>query len=92
MCTDNLGESAEEIGPGRLELVATDEPTVITEPFLDAIVVEDGQSDRCLPNPTCTDESDGCQVVHETDDLFDQFVAPKEGPRWGWWQFSRAIG
>ena len=23
------------------------------------------------------EESDGCQAVHETDDLFDQFVASK---------------
>ena len=77
MCTDDLGESAEEIDPCRLELVATDEPTVIAKPFLDAIVVEDGQSDGRLPDPTYTEESDGCQAVHETDDLFDQFVASK---------------
>ena len=59
------------------ELVATDEPTVVAKPFLDAIVVEDGQSDGCLPYPTCTEESDGCKVVHEIDNLLDQFVASK---------------
>ena len=72
----------------RRELVASDEPTVISEPFLDAIVVEDRQSDGRFPNPSCTDESDWGQVVCETDDLPDQLVAPETGPRWWGRQFS----
>ena len=39
------------MSPGGGELVATNEPTVISEPFLDAIVVEDSQSDGSFPNP-----------------------------------------
>ena len=39
------------------ELVTTDEPTVGSKPFLDMIVVEDSQSDGCLPVPAWTDES-----------------------------------
>jgi hypothetical protein len=41
-----------------LKLVAADEPPVLVKPFLDAIVVEDGQGNGCFPDPTCTDESD----------------------------------
>ena len=55
----------------RRELVTSDEPTVVFEPFLDAIVVEDRQSDGRFPDPPCTDESDWGQVVYETDDLPD---------------------
>ena len=41
-CSDDLGESGEKVGARNWELVAPDEPTVITKPFLDAFVVEDG--------------------------------------------------
>jgi len=34
------------------ELVATDEPTVVTKPLFDAIIVEDGQSGGRLANST----------------------------------------
>ena len=40
------------------ELVATDEPTVVTETLLNAIVVEDCQSDGRFADPPCADESD----------------------------------
>ena len=63
------------------ELVAADEPTVFTKPLPDAVVMEDGQSDGCFANSASTDESDGCENYSETDDLFDQFVASKTGPR-----------
>ena len=65
------------------ELVATDEPTVGSKPFLDAIVVEDGESDGCFPNPPCTDESDWSQMFREGDDLLDQILASETGPRRG---------
>jgi len=40
-------------------LVIADEPTVGTESLFDVIVVEDGQCDGRLPDPTDTNESDG---------------------------------
>jgi hypothetical protein len=68
------------------ELVATDEPTVVAKPLLDSILVEDGQSDGRLPDPPCTDESDGCGVFSEANNLLDQLVASETGPRrWGRW-------
>jgi hypothetical protein len=63
------------------ELVATDEPTVVTESFLDAIVVEDSQSDGRLANPAGTNESDGVKVSRQTNDLLDQLVTSETGPR-----------
>jgi len=53
------------------ELVATDEPTVVSEPFPDAIVVEDGQRDGCFPNPPCADESDWSEVFRETNEVLN---------------------
>jgi hypothetical protein len=58
--TDDLGKAAEEMSARGRELVATNEPPVLAEPLLDPIVVEDGQGDGCLPDPPCTDQSDGC--------------------------------
>jgi hypothetical protein len=43
----------------------------LVEPFLDAIVVEDGQGNGCFPDATCTDESDWGEAFSETDDLLD---------------------
>jgi hypothetical protein len=91
-CADGPGELTEEVGERGGELVATDEPTVVTKPLLDAIVVEDGQGDGSFPNPASADESDGSELFRETDDLFDPFVASKEDPRWGWWGFSGYAG
>ena len=68
---DHLGESAEEMSAGGGELVATDEPTVGSEPFLDAIVVEGGQSDGRFPNPPRTNESDWSKIFCEANDLLD---------------------
>ena len=63
------------------ELVATDKPTVVSEPFLDAIMVEDRESDGCFPDPAWTDESDRSNVFSEADDLLDQVIPPETGPR-----------
>ena len=63
------------------ELVATDEPAVLAEPFLDAVVVEDGQSNRRLPDPPYANESDGRELFGEANDLLDQLVASETGPR-----------
>ena len=64
------------------ELIATDEPAVLAEPLLDAVVVEYSQSDGCLPDPPGTYESDGYEGFGETNDLLDQLVASETGPWW----------
>ena len=71
------------------ELVTTDKPTVVSKPFLDAIVVEDRQYDGCFPNPPRTDESDWGEVSCETNDLLDQLVTSETGPWRRWGRFSR---
>ena len=53
------------------KFVAADESTVVAKPFLDPIVVEDSQSDGCLANPTGTNESYGCEVLSQTNDLLN---------------------
>ena len=68
------------MGAGGRELVATDEPTVVSEPCLDAIVVEDSQSDGSFSNPPWTDESDWSEAVNEADNFLNQQVTPKTGP------------
>jgi len=69
------------------ELVTSNEPTVVAKPSFDAIVVENRQSDGCLPDPTGTYQSGRGEVFRETDDLFDQSITSKEGPRWWRWRF-----
>jgi len=67
------------------ELVAADEPTIITESLPDAIVVEDGQSGARLADSAGPDESEWGEVFRQADDLLDQLAAAKVGPRrWGW--------
>ena len=67
------------------ELVATDEPTVLSKPPHDPIVVEDSKSDGRFPDSSWTNESDWSEVFCETNDLLCQFVAPETDPRrWGW--------
>ena len=83
-CTGNFRKPAQEIGSRSRELVATDESPVITKPFLDAIVVEDGQGNGRFPNATSTDESDWTKILRKGNDAFDEFVASETGPgRWG---------
>jgi len=69
------------------ELIATDEPTVITKPLLDLIVMEDSQGDGGLANSASTDESNWSEVPGEIDYLLDQLVASKENPRRRGWGF-----
>ena len=64
------------------ELVATDKSTAVSKSLVDAIMVKDSQSDRGFPDSSCADESDWSKVFCETNDLLDQFVASKTGPRW----------
>ena len=63
------------------ELVTSDEPTVVSKSFLDAIVVEDGESDGCFPDPPCADESDWSEMFCEADDVLNQLLASETGPR-----------
>jgi len=62
------------------ELVAADEPAVAVKPFLDAIVVKDSQSDGRLADSAGTNESDGCEVCCQINDLLDQLATPETGP------------
>jgi len=68
------------MGRRRWELIASDEPTVLAKPLLDAIVMEDLQSDGSLADSASTDESNRSQVLRQADDLLDQLVPSKEDP------------
>jgi len=54
-----LGEPVEEMGERCWELVASGKPAILAEPLLDAIVIEDSQSDGRFADPTSTDENGG---------------------------------
>jgi hypothetical protein len=41
----------------RGKLVTADEPASVAKPLFDAIVMEDSESDGCLPNATGTNKS-----------------------------------
>ena len=70
---------------GRGELITADEPTVVAKPLFDANVMEDGQDDGRLANPTGADESDWHEMLCEIDDILDQLVASEEDSwRWRW--------
>ena len=73
------------------ELIAADESTVITKPLFDAVVVEDSQGDRCLPDSAGADESEWGEALHKASDLIDQVVTPEEGPRWSGRQFTGLV-
>ena len=64
------------------ELVATDEPAVVTELLFDPIVVEDGQDDGRLADPASADEGDWRESFCDSNNLLGQLVASKEDPRW----------
>jgi hypothetical protein len=59
------------------ELVTSYEPTIPAEPLLDAIVMEDGQCDGRLPDPTSTDQSDRSETFCQVNDLLDQIFTSK---------------
>jgi hypothetical protein len=66
------------------EPVTLDEPTILAEPLLDAIVMEDSQSDRRLADPTSTNQSDWGETFCQANDLLDQTVTSETGFRcWG---------
>ena len=88
-CADHLGESAEEVGAGGRKLIAAKEPTVVSKSLLDALVVEDGQSNGGFPDSPWADEGDRGEGFREAHHLPDQFVAPKTGSWWQGWNFAR---
>ena len=66
------------------ELVATDEPAVVTEPLFDAIVVEDSQDNGRLADSANANEGNWRKALRKPDNLLGQLVASKEDPRrWG---------
>ena len=74
---------------GRGELVAADESTIVSETLLDAIVVEDGQSDGCFPDSPRTNESERSDAFRKVNNLLYQLVASEAGPRWRGRRFTR---
>jgi hypothetical protein len=79
--TKNLGQSGKEVSARSRKLIAADKPSVIAKSIFDPIVVEDGEGDRCFPNPPCTDESDGFEVFDESNNLLDQLLTPETAPQ-----------
>jgi hypothetical protein len=63
------------------KLVAANESAVVAKPFLDPIVVEDGESNRRLADPPCANKSGGFEVLSESDDPFNQLVSSETVPR-----------
>ena len=63
------------------ELVTTNEQAAVSKPLLDAVVMEDGEGDRCLPDPSWANESEWGEVLGEVDDLLNQIVTSETGPR-----------
>ena len=73
-----------KIGRQGRELVATDEPPVVTKSSFDAIVVEDSQSNGRFSDATGTNQRDGSQVLRKANDTLDEFFASKTSfRRWG---------
>jgi hypothetical protein len=63
------------------ELVTSYESTILPKSLLDAIVMEDSQSDGCLANPTSTNQSDWGETFYQGDDFLDQIVTSEAGYR-----------
>ena len=74
----------EKMSVGCGELIATVEPTVVTKPLFDAIVMENGQDDGCLADPTSANLSDLREALCEIDDILNQLVASEDPWWWRW--------
>ena len=71
-CTNDFGESVEEMNERGGKLVATDKSATVTETLLDAIIVEDCQGGTRLADSAGTYEGHrSAKVFDQTDDLFD---------------------
>ena len=62
------------------ELVTADKSTVVPKPLLDAVVMEDGQSDGRFPDPAWADQGDWSEAFSEDDNPLDQLVASETSP------------
>ena len=71
------------------ELIAADESTVVAEPMLDPVVVEDSEGNRRFSNSACTDEGNWGEVSGQTDDTLDKLLASEADPRRLGRQFSK---
>ena len=80
------------MGVGCRELIAADEPPVVAEPLFDTIVMEDSQNDGGLSDSSGPNQSDWCEVLCGINNLLNQLVAPKAGPRRWRWQFPGYAG
>jgi len=70
----------------RWELIAPDEPAILAEPLLDAVVMEDLQGNGRLANPANTKESNRNQPLRYIDNLLDQLItSKKDSGRRGRW-------
>ena len=79
----------EEVSARGGKFVTADESTVVAKPLLDPVMVENGQGNGRLPDPSGANESNWNEVLGEVDYLLDQLVASKQGPLWRRWEFSR---
>ena len=79
-----LWESTEKMSVGCGELISAVEPTVVTKPLFDAIVMENGQDDGCLADPTSANLSDWREALCEIDDILNQLVASEDPWWWRW--------
>jgi hypothetical protein len=66
-----FGESGKEMSARSRKLITTNKSSVIAKSIFDPIVVEDGEGDRRFPDPPCTDESNGFEVLSESSDLLN---------------------
>ena len=76
----------------RWELVAADKLTVLAEPLLDTIVVEDGERDGRLADPANANESDWSEISCQSNDILDQFVTSETDSRRQGRRFTRCAG
>jgi hypothetical protein len=79
--TDDLRQSGKEMSARSRKLIATNKSAVIAKSFFDPTVVEDGERNRCFPDPPCTNEGDGFEVFSESDHLLDQLLTSEAVPR-----------
>ena len=79
--TDDCGETSEKMSARSGKLVATNESTVIAEPFLDTVVVKDSEGDGCFPDAPCANKGSRFEIFDMTNDLLDEPIAPEKGLR-----------
>ena len=80
-CTNGLGKLSQEMSARGREVIAADESTVVAEPLLDPVVVEDSESDGSFADSTCTDEGDWSEIFGQTNDALYKTLAAKTDPR-----------